>query len=174
MLLRSNCLHPQSEKLIRFITLRAEYRWCPKRNVLEEDFHLDNQTVIWRKNISYWERGLLICTQWHITTLIQLHQTGRTSRTGGIKEVYTQPIQHHDISLRVATPLCVYVKYYNVSTVKHNSCILCYYVKMFLQQQHVPTQLRGHHQAGIVTKFKMAVHKQSLAGIYCQTQHVEY
>jgi hypothetical protein len=31
---------------------------------------------------------------------------------------------------------------------------------MFLQEQHVSTQLRGHHQAGIVTKLKMAVHKQ--------------
>jgi hypothetical protein len=31
---------------------------------------------------------------------------------------------------------------------------------MFLQEQHVSTQLRGHHQAGIVVKLKMAVHKQ--------------
>jgi hypothetical protein len=48
------------------------------------------------------------------------------------------------------------VKYYNVSTVKHNSCIFHYYVKMFLQKQHVSTQLR----AGIVMKLKMSIHKQ--------------
>jgi hypothetical protein len=33
-------------------------------------------------------------------------------------------------------------------------------LKVFLQEQHVSTQLRGHHQAGIVMKLKMAVHKQ--------------
>jgi hypothetical protein len=31
---------------------------------------------------------------------------------------------------------------------------------MFLQEQHVSNQLRGYHQAGIVMKLKMAVHKQ--------------
>jgi hypothetical protein len=31
---------------------------------------------------------------------------------------------------------------------------------MFLQEQHVSTQLRGHYQGGIVMKLKMAVHKQ--------------
>jgi hypothetical protein len=31
---------------------------------------------------------------------------------------------------------------------------------VFLQEQHVSTQLRGHHQVGIVMKLKMAVHKQ--------------
>jgi hypothetical protein len=35
---------------------------------------------------------------------------------------------------------------------------------MFLQEQHVSTQLRGHYQAGIVMKFKMAVHKQFAYG----------
>jgi hypothetical protein len=50
-------------------------------------------------------------------------------------------------------------KYSNVSTVKHNSCIH-YYVKIFLQGQHVSTQLRGHHQASTVMKLKMAIHKQ--------------
>jgi hypothetical protein len=33
---------------------------------------------------------------------------------------------------------------------------------MFLQEQHVSTQLRDHNQAGIVIKLKMAVRKQSL------------
>jgi hypothetical protein len=31
---------------------------------------------------------------------------------------------------------------------------------MFSQKQHVSTLLRGHHQASIVMKLKMAVHKQ--------------
>jgi hypothetical protein len=31
---------------------------------------------------------------------------------------------------------------------------------MFLQEQHVSTQLRDHHQANVVMKFKMATHKQ--------------
>jgi hypothetical protein len=59
----------------------------------------------------------------------------------------------------VAIPLCVYDKYYNVSTVKHTSCILYYYAKMYLQEQHVSTQLRGHHQVRIVMKLKMAIQK---------------
>jgi hypothetical protein len=37
------------------------------------------------------------------------------------------------------------------------SCILYYCVKMFLQQQHVSTQLRRYHQAGIVMKLKMVI-----------------
>jgi hypothetical protein len=37
---------------------------------------------------------------------------------------------------------------------------------MFLQEQHVSTQLTGHHQAGIVIKLKMAIHKQ-LAVVNC-------
>ena len=55
-------------------------------------FSFTETTVIWRGNISYSRMGLLICTQWNITTLIQLHDTGGTSRTGVIKDVYTQPI----------------------------------------------------------------------------------
>jgi hypothetical protein len=51
-------------------------------------------------------------------------------------------------------------EHYKINTVKHNSCIFYYYVKTFLQEQHVSTQLRGHHQAGIVMKLKMSVHKQ--------------
>jgi hypothetical protein len=35
-------------------------------------------------------------------------------------------------------------------------------LNFFLQKQHVSTQLRGHHQAGIVMKLKMAVRKQLL------------
>jgi hypothetical protein len=31
---------------------------------------------------------------------------------------------------------------------------------MFLQEQHVSTQLQDHHQAGKVMKMKMALHKQ--------------
>jgi hypothetical protein len=31
---------------------------------------------------------------------------------------------------------------------------------MFLQEQHVSTQLRGHHQAGIVMGMKMAVYEE--------------
>jgi hypothetical protein len=48
---------------------------------------------------------------------------------------------------------------YKISTGKHNSCIFYYYVKVFSQKQRVSTQLRGHHQASIVMKIKMALHK---------------
>jgi hypothetical protein len=51
-------------------------------------------------------------------------------------------------------------KYYKISTIKQNLCIFYDYVKMFLREQHVSTQLRGHHQASIVMKLEMAVHKQ--------------
>jgi hypothetical protein len=37
---------------------------------------------------------------------------------------------------------------------------------MFLQDQHVSTQLRGYHQAGIVMKLKMAVHKECTPTVY--------
>jgi hypothetical protein len=63
------------------------------------------------------------------------------------------------LSLRLAIPLCVCDKYHTVSTVKHNSCIF-YYVKIFLHDQHVSTQLMGNHQAGILIKFELAVHKE--------------
>jgi hypothetical protein len=33
-------------------------------------------------------------------------------------------------------------------------------LKCFLQEQHISTQLRGHHQANIVIKLKITVHKQ--------------
>jgi hypothetical protein len=56
--------------------------------------------------------------------------------------------------------VCVYEKYYKVSTVKYNFCIFYYYVNMFLQEQHVSTQLRSDHQASIVMQFEIAVHKQ--------------
>jgi hypothetical protein len=59
---------------------------------------------------------------------------------------------------------CVYDKYHYVSTVKHNSFIFYYNFKKFLQEQYVSTQLRGHHQAGIVTKLKMAIHEHLAYG----------
>jgi hypothetical protein len=56
--------------------------------------------------------------------------------------------------------VCVYEKYYKVSIVKYNLCTCYYYVRMFLHEQHVSTQLRSHHQASIAMQLKMAVHKQ--------------
>jgi hypothetical protein len=60
-------------------------------------------------------------------------------------------------------------RYYKICTVKYNSCVFYYCVKMSSQEQHVSTQLTGHHQGGIVMKLKMAVHKQ-----YCHFQFHYY
>jgi hypothetical protein len=65
-----------------------------------------------------------------------------------------------NLNLGLAIPLCLCDKYYKISTVKHNSFIFYYYVKMFLQKQHVSTHLRGHHQASVVMELRKAVHKQ--------------
>jgi hypothetical protein len=57
-------------------------------------------------------------------------------------------------------------KYYNGSIVKHNYCVFYCYVKMFLQEQHVSTQLRGHHQAGTVMRCWVLQHSTFICIFY--------